>query len=103
MLREASLLLMEDRLSIDAGAIAKAIRAQTALPISAAEAERLARSVESSTDDGDLLVATLMAVQTILAGLETDAEGQRASGLGSAEGDGASGREGLPSSPRPRG
>lgn len=55
---------------MDAGALAGAIREQTALPLTEAEADALARSLETAADDEALLSNTLAAVRLVLARLE---------------------------------
>lgn len=51
---------------MDAATLARAIREQPALPLSPAEADALARSLEGSGSDDEFLANTLAAVQLVL-------------------------------------
>ncbi len=52
-------------IEIDAATLARAIREQRALPIPDDEAEKLARSLETSSDDAEFLANMLSAVRLI--------------------------------------
>jgi hypothetical protein len=57
-------------IEIDAATLARIIRAQEALPITRAEAEKLARALEASKDDEEFLANTLLAVRFLADRLE---------------------------------
>lgn len=59
-----------DRIEIDRATLARTIREQTALPVSTAEAETLARALETSRDDEELLANTVAAVRFLADQLE---------------------------------
>jgi hypothetical protein len=62
-----------DRIEIEGATLARTIREQTALPVSDADAETLARSLETSKDDEELLANTVSAVRFLVAQLEQSA------------------------------
>jgi hypothetical protein len=59
-----------DRIEIDGATLARSIREQTALPVSDAEAEALARALETSKDGDELLANTVAAVRFLVEELE---------------------------------
>jgi hypothetical protein len=59
-----------DRIEIDGTTLARSIREQTALPVSDAEAEALARALETSKDGDELLANTVAAVRFLIEQLE---------------------------------
>lgn len=57
-------------LEVDAAALARTLREQRALPLTDAEAETLARSLEASGSDEELLANTLTAMRLLVNRLE---------------------------------
>ena len=57
-------------LEVDAATIAQAIRAQRALPLTQAEADTLARSIEAASSDEECLANTLTALRVLADRLE---------------------------------
>ena len=62
-----------DRIEIDGATLARSIREQTALPVSDAEAETLARALETSKDDEELLANAVSALRFLVDQLEQSA------------------------------
>ena len=58
-------------IQIDAAGLARSVREQSALPLTQSEAQRLARAIETSSDDEALLTRTLSMVTFVLDRLET--------------------------------
>ncbi len=59
-----------DGIRAEASSLARAIREQTSVPITAEEAERLARALETSEDDEQLMASLVAAVRDMGAALE---------------------------------
>ena len=61
------------RIEIDGATLARTIREQKALPITDAEAETLARALETSKDDEEFLANAISAVRFLVDQLEQSA------------------------------
>ena len=59
-----------DGIRIEAASLARAIREQTSVPITAEEAERLAQALEASEDDEQLMANLVSAVRYMDAACE---------------------------------
>jgi hypothetical protein len=61
------------QIEIDAAALARILREEKALPITDAEADRLARAIEASKDDEEFLANALSAIGFLVDQLERSA------------------------------
>jgi len=61
------------QIQIDAAALARILREEKALPISEAEADRLARAIEASRDDEEFLANALSTIALLVDQLERSA------------------------------